>query len=1066
MSLDKKEHYFLAGGGEMGALIRAKDWTKTNLGDPANWPQSLRSMLSMVLHSKFPMFLWWGPDLVCFYNDAYRPSLGHDGKHPSILGMNAEEAWPEIWPTIHPLIDQVLAGGEATWSENQLIPIFRNGKMEDVYWTFSYSPAQDENGKVTGVLVTCSETTVQVNTLKSLRESEERFRAMADNIPNLAWMANEDGWIYWYNKKWHEYTGATAEQMEGWGWQSVHDPLELPKVLANWQASIASGQPFEMIFPIKGADGRFRQFLTRVLPVRNNEGKIHQWFGSNTDITEQKEIEEALKASQQRFRNTVKQAPVGITILRGKAFIVEMANDAYLSLVDKKETDFVGKPLFSSLPEVQESVQELLDNVLATGNPYHGIEYPIPVNRYGKQELSYFNFTYSPLRDEDGTISGVIVTVNEVTESVKRKQSVAESEKQFRNMVMQSPIPMTIFRGRDYIIEMANNTMFKDIWRRNEDELVGKKLLDAFPEMKDQKYPELLREVFDTGKVYREQESIAYIQGDDCMRKFYLDFEYAPLFEAGGQVSGIMATVNDVTKKVEARQKVEESEIFNRTVLESSPDCVKLLDLDGRISFINVNGVCTLEGDDKQDFLYKKWETLWGADNQETIINAVAQAMIGQTSQFKACAATAKGTQKWWDVVVTPVLNTHGAVISVLATSRDITEKQQHEQELIESEKKFRLLADSMPQHIWTADTEGYLNYFNQSVFDYSGLTPEQVHKDGWLQIVHPDDREQNISKWLTAVKTGKDFLIEHRFRRHDGVYRWQLSRALPQKNQAGKIQMWVGTSTDIEDQKTFTGELERQVQERTKELAYNNIELEKMNKELQSFAYISSHDLQEPLRKIQAFSSLIIEKEHENLSEAGKDKFRRMQTAAKRMQNLIADLLTYSRANISERVYEITNLGKIVEEVKEDLKEELEQKYVTIEVGDLCNVKIIPFQFQQLVNNLVSNAIKFSSDNKDPIIKIKSRIDKGSRLNNNNNLEKDRNYCHISISDNGIGFEQQYSEKIFEVFQRLHGRDQYNGTGIGLAIVKKIVENHHGVITATGELDKGAIFDIYIPAY
>lgn len=1049
----------------MGALIRAKDWTNTNLGNPENWPQSLRSMLSMVLHSKFPMFLWWGPELVCFYNDAYRPSLGHDGKHPSILGMKAEKAWAEIWPTIHPLIDQVLAGGEATWSENQLIPIFRNGKMEDVYWTFSYSPAQDENGKVTGVLVTCSETTVQVNTLKSLRENEERFRAMADNIPNLAWMANADGWIYWYNKKWHEYTGTTAEQMEGWGWQSVHDPLELPKVLANWQASIASGQPFEMIFPIKGADGRFRQFLTRVLPVKNNEGEIYQWFGSNTDITEQKEIEDALKTSQQRFRNTVKQAPVGITILRGKAFIVEMANDVYLSLVDKKETDFVGKPLFSSLPEVQESVQELLDNVLATGNPYHGIEYPIPVNRYGKQELSYFNFTYSPLREEDGTISGVIVTVNEVTESVKRKQSVTESEKQFRNMVMQSPIPMTIFRGRDYIIEMANNTMFKDIWRRNEDELLGKKLLDAFPEMNDQKYPELLREVFDTGKVYREQESIAYVQGDDCMRKFYLDFEYAPLFEAGGQVSGVMATVNDVTKKVEARQKVEESEIFNLTVLESSPDCVKVLDLDGRISFINVNGVCILEGDDKKDFLYKKWETLWGADNQETIINAVAKAMIGQTSQFKAFAAAAKGTQKCWDVVVTPVLDTHGGVISVLATSRDITEEQQHEQELIKSEKKFRLLANSMPQHIWTADTDGNLNYFNQSVFDYSGLKSQQVAANGWIQIVHPDDREENISKWLTAVKTGKDFLIEHRFRRHDGVYRWQLSRALPQKNQAGKIQMWVGTSTDIEDQKTFTGELERQVQERTKELAYNNIELEKMNKELQSFAYISSHDLQEPLRKIQAFSSLIIEKEYENLSDAGKDKFRRMQTAAKRMQNLIADLLTYSRANIAERVYEITNLGKILEEVKEDLKEELEQKHVTIEVGDLCNVKIIPFQFQQLVNNLISNAIKFSSDNKDPIIKIKSRIDKGSCFNNNN-LEKDRNYCHISISDNGIGFEQQYSEKIFEVFQRLHGRDQYNGTGIGLAIVKKIVENHHGVITATGELDKGAIFDIYIPAY
>ncbi len=135
---------FLAGGGEMGKLIREKDWSKTSLGSPGFWQQSLRTTLSIILNSKFPMFLFWGEDLTCFYNDAYRPSLGKEGKHPSILGMNGEEAWIEIWHIIKPLIDQVLVGGEATWSEDQLIPIYRNGKIEDVYWTFSYSPVNDE----------------------------------------------------------------------------------------------------------------------------------------------------------------------------------------------------------------------------------------------------------------------------------------------------------------------------------------------------------------------------------------------------------------------------------------------------------------------------------------------------------------------------------------------------------------------------------------------------------------------------------------------------------------------------------------------------------------------------------------------------------------------------------------------------------------------------------------------------------------------------------------------------------------------------------------------------------
>lgn len=135
---------FLEAGGEMGALIRNKDWKDHPLGEPASWPPSLRTVLGIVLHSRFPMFVWWGQDLYCFYNDTYRPSLGNEGKHPGILGMPAREAWPEIWETIQPMIAQVLRGDGATWNEDALIPIYRNGRIEDVYWTFSYSPIIDD----------------------------------------------------------------------------------------------------------------------------------------------------------------------------------------------------------------------------------------------------------------------------------------------------------------------------------------------------------------------------------------------------------------------------------------------------------------------------------------------------------------------------------------------------------------------------------------------------------------------------------------------------------------------------------------------------------------------------------------------------------------------------------------------------------------------------------------------------------------------------------------------------------------------------------------------------------
>jgi signal transduction histidine kinase len=255
------------------------------------------------------------------------------------------------------------------------------------------------------------------------------------------------------------------------------------------------------------------------------------------------------------------------------------------------------------------------------------------------------------------------------------------------------------------------------------------------------------------------------------------------------------------------------------------------------------------------------------------------------------------------------------------------------------------------------------------------------------------------------------------------------------------------------------------------KELAFQNEEKEKRaaeliiaNKELLAFTYISSHDLQEPLRKIQTFVTIILENENENLSENGKSNFQRMQLAAGRMQQLIDDLLAFSRISTTELVFEKTELCTIVEEVKMDLKDTILEKNAMIEATELCAANIIAFQFRQLMYNLISNALKFSKPNVPSHIVITSRIVKGSQLNNDN-LSPDKNYCHITIKDNGIGFEPHFSERIFEVFQKLHGKEVYAGTGIGLAIVKKIVENHNGRITSTSELNNGAQFDIYIPA-
>ncbi len=246
-------------------------------------------------------------------------------------------------------------------------------------------------------------------------------------------------------------------------------------------------------------------------------------------------------------------------------------------------------------------------------------------------------------------------------------------------------------------------------------------------------------------------------------------------------------------------------------------------------------------------------------------------------------------------------------------------------------------------------------------------------------------------------------------------------------------------------------------------DLELKNLELLQSNNELASFTYIASHDLQEPLRKIQTFSNRILDKEDGNFPANISDYFQRIISASERMQNLIVGLLNYSRTNTAEVIYTPTSLNSIIDEVKTNLSELLEEHQVSMEISALPVLNIVPLQFNQLFSNIILNAIKYKKQNTKPVIKITAVMADAAELQTNNTAAC--NYWKIKISDNGIGFEQQYADKIFELFQRLHGRNEYEGTGLGLAICRKIVQNHHGFIKAEGKPDVGATFIIYLPS-
>lgn len=275
----------------------------------------------------------------------------------------------------------------------------------------------------------------------------------------------------------------------------------------------------------------------------------------------------------------------------------------------------------------------------------------------------------------------------------------------------------------------------------------------------------------------------------------------------------------------------------------------------------------------------------------------------------------------------------------------------------------------------------------------------------------------------------------------------------------------------ELIDRKAEKLKLEKAVDKRTKELNIanelldnRNKELLDLNKELEAFAYVSSHDLQEPLRKLQTFTGLVLEKENQHLSDEGKNYFNLIQQETVRMRQLIQDLLAFSSISAGKKGFEIIDLSIIIEEAKKDFKDVIAEKQATIEINEFCKVQVIPFLFRQLMQNLIGNALKFSHTERPLKIEITCRKIKYKELR----LEKlppQEEYYEITIKDNGIGFEQRFSTKIFEVLQKLHGKNEYPGTGIGLAIVKKVVDIHKGIINATSTLNEGATFRIYIPA-
>jgi len=398
--------------------------------------------------------------------------------------------------------------------------------------------------------------------------------------------------------------------------------------------------------------------------------------------------------------------------------------------------------------------------------------------------------------------------------------------------------------------------------------------------------------------------------------------------------------------------------------------------------------------------------------------------------------------------------------VSIIASVLDITKDKSLLNKVVESEERFKNIANAAPMIIWITDVNCQTIFINEVWERYTGVKVEDALGLGWMESIHPDDVEWVKEYHEKAAQENELVEIKYRIKSKDGTYGWFFNKAQPLLNENGESEGYIGSIVDITNEENYSKELKSKVAEKTKDLKNSNEELLKINMNLESYAHIASHDLQEPIRKIRTFNSFILDKQ--DRPEDVRKYAKKIEESAKRMTDLIKDILDYSRlTNISEKI-DVVDLNNIVDEIKSELELYLKDNGGSVICEDLGTIHGMANLIFQLFSNLIKNGLKYNENT--PIIEIESNEVPGKALGASINLNPKTTYKVISFTDNGIGIDNNQFKNIFEPFKRLHSSSNYSGTGIGLAICKRIIDLHQGHIGVESEKGKGSVFTVYLP--
>jgi signal transduction histidine kinase len=630
------------------------------------------------------------------------------------------------------------------------------------------------------------------------------------------------------------------------------------------------------------------------------------------------------------------------------------------------------------------------------------------------------------------------------------------------------PALVAVITGKDYVFEYANELYKKSI--KQTKNIIGLSLKDAIPELAGQGIYEILDEVYKTGKIFQVKEYHVKIDvlGDGNVKNMFFNLFYKPIKNNGNEISGIFVHALEISDLVTTRKEAEQSKEKFKNLLLDAPVATGLYTGKDMIIELANDKMISLWGKNKSILNKKLLNALPEIKDQPflKILNEVYTTgkIYHATEQKAILEIDGKMVPYWFNFTYKPVFDAAGKVYGILNMAVDVTYQVEAKKKLANAEEKLRSAIEVANLGTWELNPATGVVKLNHRLMEWRGLSEESFLTMADLLEYDPE-KETLLSQIKNALEFGSGGIINFEYDNVNpltGEHKRLHSHGKTFFNEADQAILVAGITQDVTIQKLTKTELENKVASKKADLEDANEDLLQLNANLEQFVYIASHDLQEPLRKINIFSEML-QNSSATINEEGKLYIGKIEKAAKRMSLLINDLLEFSRISSKERVFKPTDLNKIIADIKVDYELLIKQKNAKITVASLPIIEAVPLQMNQLFYNLVGNALKFTKEEGEVIINIDCNMvdaEEKEKLK----LNKNFSFCKITVSDNGIGFDQKYASQIFEIFQRLHGKQEYAGTGIGLSLAKKIVDNHGGNISTFSAENEGATFNIILP--